>query len=75
MSSLILNTVLNLINFLKRKLELATYKIRIALPPSGWEPAVITTNWEPAEWDSPWWDPVIELLLSLKSLIYAHYMN
>ena len=56
MLPLILNT-----NFTKRELKTG-YLQDLNLGSHDWKHVVITTDWEPAEWESPYWKPAAQLM-------------
>ena len=50
-SAIVLGNMVGKVNEDVCNRKLATHRIRTWAP--GWKPAVITTDWEPAEWESP----------------------
>ena len=68
MSPLIPNT-----NFIKLELKIS-YPQNSNWDSPNWEPAVITTDWEPTDWEPTDWEPTVQLVIGgvLKFYIPIH---
>ena len=52
--------------------KLATHRIRAWAP--VWETAVITTDWDPVEWESSWREAAVELIIMEKRHLFLIFL-